>query len=75
MQGEPEGAAAELEPVFDLGAEYRVVTIMGRIGEVGRRLGHSRYAGSRPAADMTERIRAFQTGSLEHRAIEAPESP
>ncbi|MCW2889369.1 MAG: hypothetical protein JWL58_6231, partial [Streptosporangiaceae bacterium] len=51
------------------------VTIIGRIGEVGRRLGHTRYAGSRPAADLRERIRAFQAGSLEHRAISAPEAP
>ena len=52
----------------------RVVTIIGRMGEVGRMLGHSRYAGSIPAADLKERIRAFQAGSLEHRAIAAPEA-
>jgi transcriptional regulator with XRE-family HTH domain len=75
MTGDPEGAAAELAPVFDLGAEYRVVTIIGRTAEVGRRLGHTRYQGDRRAADLAERIRAFQAGSLEYKAITAPGIP
>jgi hypothetical protein len=75
MRGDPEGAADELVPVFDLETQYRVVTIVGRIGEVGRRLASRRFTGSSHAADLRERIRAFQSGSLEHTAIEAPEAP
>jgi tetratricopeptide (TPR) repeat protein len=71
MQGAPEAAAAELEELFDLDAEYRVVTITGRLMEVGQRLAHSRYKGDARAADLRERIRAFQSGSLEHRALPA----
>jgi transcriptional regulator with XRE-family HTH domain len=74
MTGEPDGAAAQLDPVFDLGAEYRVVTIIGRMEEVSRRLGHSRYNGDRRAADLAERISAFRAGSLEHKALTAPET-
>ncbi|GAA2423239.1 hypothetical protein GCM10010191_38990 [Actinomadura vinacea] len=73
MMGEPEGAAEELGPVFDLGQEYRVVTIIGRMSEVAQRLGQSRYKGDSRATSLQERIRAFQTGSLEHKALTAPE--
>lgn len=75
MRGDPEGAADELAPVFDLEAQYRVVTIVGRVGEVGRRLAGRRFSGSGHAAELRERIRAFQAGSLEYKAIEAPEAP
>lgn len=73
MSGDPEGAAAELDEVFDLGSEYRVVTIIGRMSEIGRRLGHRRYKGNSRAAELREKIRAFQSGSLEHKALAAPE--
>jgi hypothetical protein len=73
--GDPEGAAEELAPVFDLEDQYRVVTIVGRIGEVGRRLADPCFAGSGPAEDLKERIRAFRAGSLEHKAIAASEAP
>ena len=75
MTGDVEGATAELGEVFDLGAEYRVVTITGRMGEIGHRLGHSRYGGDSRANELRERIRAFQSGSLEHDALTAPEVP
>lgn len=75
MSGDPEGAATELDEVFDLGTEYRVVTIIGRMNEVGRRLRHSRYKGDSRAAELRERIRAFQAGSLEPKALTAPEAP
>ncbi len=72
MRGDPEGAAEELAPVFDLEDRYRVVTIVGRASEVGRRLNDRRFAGSRPAQDLKERIRAFQAGSLAHRPLTLP---
>ncbi|MFC5746032.1 hypothetical protein [Actinomadura rugatobispora] len=75
MKGEPEGAAKELAPVFDLGREFRVVTITGRMTEVAQRLGHNRYKGDPRASSLQERIRAFQTGSLEHTALTTPEVP
>lgn len=75
MTGEPDRAASELEPVFDLEDHYRVVTIVGRMSEVRQRLTHSRYKGDRRAEALRERIRLFQTGSLEHVAINAPEAP
>ncbi|WP_165964541.1 helix-turn-helix transcriptional regulator [Actinomadura sp. KC216] len=75
MTGDPEGAAAELDEVFDLGSEYRVVTIIGRMSEIGRRLGHRRYKGDSRATELREKIRAFQSGSLEHKALTAPEVP
>ncbi|TDD80868.1 XRE family transcriptional regulator [Actinomadura darangshiensis] len=75
MTGDPAGAAAELDEVFDLGAEYRVVTIIGRVDEIGRRLGHSRYRGHPGAADLREKIRAFRIGSLEHKPLTAAEAP
>ncbi|MEU6034463.1 helix-turn-helix domain-containing protein [Actinomadura sp. NPDC047616] len=75
MTGEVEGALGELAPVFQLGAEYRVVTITGRMSEVGRRLGHSRYKSNPKAAELQEQIRDFQAGSLEHKALKAPENP
>ncbi|GAA2638850.1 helix-turn-helix transcriptional regulator [Actinomadura fulvescens] len=75
MMGEPEGAAEELAPVFDLGQEFRVVTIIGRMSEVAQRLGHSRYKGDQSAADLRDKIRAFRDGSLEHKAITGPETP
>lgn len=75
MNGEPEGAATELQPVFDLGAEYRVVTIVGRMAEVARSLGHSRYQGDPHAAALREQIRAFAAGSLERKVINPPEVP
>ncbi|MQY04099.1 hypothetical protein [Actinomadura macrotermitis] len=65
MKGDAEGAAEELAPVLDLGSEYRVVTIIGRVGEVAGRLGHSLYKGDPRAHDLHERIHAFQAGSLE----------
>ncbi|MBA9001944.1 helix-turn-helix domain-containing protein [Thermomonospora cellulosilytica] len=74
MNGEPEAAATELQPVFDLSPEYRVVTIVGRMTEVGRRLGHSRYKGDPHAAALRERIAVFQAGSLES-AASPPEVP
>lgn len=73
MNGDPQAAAVELGPVFDLDSEYRVVTIIGRMGEVSRQLDHNRYQGNRHAAGLQERIRAFEAGSLAHRAIAAPE--
>jgi transcriptional regulator with XRE-family HTH domain len=73
MTGEPDAASEQLDPVFGLGDEYRVVTIIGRATETGRRLAHSRYKGDRRAAELRERIRAFQAGSLEHTAIAGPE--
>jgi hypothetical protein len=73
MNGEPEAAAGELEPVFDLGPEYRVVTIVGRMKVVEQSLGHRRYAGSGVAANLQERIRLFRAESLEAKAITAPE--
>lgn len=75
MTGDPDGAAEDLAEVFDLGTEYRVVTIIGRMGEIGRRLGHSRYKGDPRAGELREKIRAFQAGSLEHEALTAPEVP
>ncbi|MFE9105666.1 helix-turn-helix domain-containing protein [Actinomadura geliboluensis] len=75
MAGEVEGAGDELEGVFDLGAEYRVVTITGRMGEIGRRLGHSRYKGDPRATELRERIRAFRAGSLEYRSLIVSEVP
>ncbi|MWA02334.1 helix-turn-helix domain-containing protein [Actinomadura sp. LD22] len=75
MTGEPDGAAEELKEVFDLGADYRVVTIIGRMGEIERRLGHSRYKGDPCAAELREKIRAFRAGSLEHKALTAVEAP
>ncbi|MFC6884127.1 MULTISPECIES: hypothetical protein [Actinomadura] len=75
MLGEPEGAARELSPVFDLGNEYRVVTIIGRMTEVVQRLGHSRFKGDPRAVALQEEIRAFQVGFLEHKALTAPEVP
>lgn len=71
MRGEAEGASAELAPVFELGPEYRVVTIIGRLAEVGQRLGNTRYVGNHAARELQERIRVFRTGSLEHKAIAA----
>ncbi|MFD0690975.1 hypothetical protein [Actinomadura fibrosa] len=65
MRGDPEGAAAELDEVFDLGSEFRVVTITGRLAELSRRLRHSRYDGDPRAADLRDQIRAFQAGSLD----------
>lgn len=73
MTGETEEASAELAEVFDLATEYRVVTITGRMDEIGHRLGHSRYKGDVRAAELREKIRAFQAGSLEHEAVPAPE--
>ncbi|GAA1585202.1 hypothetical protein GCM10009678_79710 [Actinomadura kijaniata] len=73
MTGDPEGATAELEPVFALGDDYRVVTIIGRMSEVGQRLKHSRYGRDPRAAELRDRIRAFQAGSLERKAVTAPE--
>lgn len=73
MLGEPEGAARELPPVFELGNEYRVVTIVGRMTEVVQRLGHSRFKGDPRAAALREEIRVFQAGSLEHKALTVPE--
>ncbi|MEU5876163.1 helix-turn-helix domain-containing protein [Spirillospora sp. NPDC047279] len=73
MMGETEGAAEQLAPVFNLGLEYRVVTITGRTGEVAQRLGHSRYEGDPRAGALVKRIRAFQSGSLQHQAITCSE--
>ncbi|WP_169814125.1 helix-turn-helix domain-containing protein [Actinomadura kijaniata] len=73
MTGDAEGAAAELNPVLDLGDEYRVVTIIGRMSEIGQRLRHSRYKGDRHAADLREKISVFQAGSLEHKTAAVPE--
>ncbi|MEV4258808.1 hypothetical protein AB0J52_37085 [Spirillospora sp. NPDC049652] len=73
MTGDPNGAEFELEPVFDLEDQFRVVTIVGRMGEVRQRLAHSRYKGDRRAEALRERIRLFQAGSLEHKAVGASE--
>ncbi|MEW2354331.1 hypothetical protein [Spirillospora sp. NPDC029432] len=75
LLGEPARAAEELAPVFELDPEYRVVTIIGRLSEVSRRLGHSRYKGDPRAAALRDQIRAFQAGSLEHKALATPEVP
>ncbi|WP_037559389.1 hypothetical protein [Spirillospora albida] len=74
MAGEPAAAAAELEDVFGIEADYRVVTISGRMTDVDRRLRHSRYRADPCASDLRTRIRAFQAGSLEHRALTASEA-
>ncbi|MEV5574764.1 helix-turn-helix transcriptional regulator [Spirillospora sp. NPDC052269] len=73
MTGDPDRAESELEPVFDLEDHFRVVTIVGRMGEVRQRLAHSRYKSDRRAEALRERIHLFQTGSLEHKAIGAAE--
>ncbi|TDC54465.1 XRE family transcriptional regulator [Actinomadura sp. KC345] len=74
MSGDIEDADAELDGVFDLGTEYRVVTIVGRMGEISRRLGHRRYEGDPRAAELREKIRAFQAGSLEHEPVATREN-
>ncbi|TDE25241.1 helix-turn-helix transcriptional regulator [Actinomadura sp. 6K520] len=75
MSGDPEAAAAELDEVMALGSEYRVVTIIGRLAEIRRRLCNSRYKGDSRAVELCEKIRAFQAGSLEHKALTASEAP
>src|SRR5262249_16207156 len=73
MSGEPEGAMTELEPVFDISPEYRVVTIVGRMGAIARTLEGDPYQGSDTARALQERIRAFRAESLEHKATAALE--
>ncbi|MFD9947842.1 hypothetical protein ACFWYW_11040 [Nonomuraea sp. NPDC059023] len=59
-----EAASSELASVFELGPEYRVVTIAERMGQIDRLLQNIGHQDMRRIADLRERIRAFQSGSL-----------
>ncbi|MEV5707321.1 helix-turn-helix transcriptional regulator [Actinoallomurus sp. NPDC052274] len=67
LNGDPEGAEAELAPVLEIGPSFRVATISGRLKAAERGLEDRRYRASETARTLRERIRIFRAESLDAR--------
>ncbi|MEV5749983.1 hypothetical protein AB0L00_19350 [Actinoallomurus sp. NPDC052308] len=67
LNGDPEGAQAELTSVFEIGPAFRVTTISGRMKAIGRGLEDRRYRASDTATTLREQIRRFRLESLDAR--------
>jgi tetratricopeptide (TPR) repeat protein len=62
--GEIEGAQSKLEAVLALPPEQRLETFTTRLGEMREVLRRSRYAVSRPGAEIHRQIEDFRSGAL-----------
>lgn len=71
LKGDLEGAAAELEELFGLPPERRLVTLSTRLGELDWRLRQPRYRGCRPAAELREQITHYRAHTITAHALMA----
>jgi tetratricopeptide (TPR) repeat protein len=62
--GALDAAVAEVEPVFTLEPELRIATVTAYTTAVGRQLGGARYRDSRPAQELQQKVREFNTAAL-----------
>jgi transcriptional regulator with XRE-family HTH domain len=75
LNGDPEGAAAELTSVFEISPAFRVATISGRMKAIDHSLGQPRYRATEAAKDLRERIHMFCADSLDAKPCHTLEVP
>src|SRR5207344_2921374 len=59
LNGSPDGAAAEVEPVLALPPGMRVATVTAYTERLRRRLEHPRYDGAAGVRDLADRLARF----------------
>jgi tetratricopeptide (TPR) repeat protein/transcriptional regulator with XRE-family HTH domain len=69
MAGDLDLALGEFQPVLELPGEQRLATLVSRFGDVHRRLTQYRFAGSREALALQERISDYRAEAITTRAI------
>ena len=64
LNGSPDGAAAEVEPVLALPPGMRVATVTAYTERLRRRLEHPRYDGAAGVRELAERLAQFNADAL-----------
>lgn len=64
INGSPDGASAEVEPVLALPPGMRVATVTAYTERLRRRLGHPRYNGAAGVRELAERLAQFNADAL-----------
>jgi hypothetical protein len=64
LNGSPDGAAAEVEPVLALPSSMRVATVTAYTERLRRRLEHPRYNGAAGVRELGERLAQFNADAL-----------
>ena len=64
LNGSPDGAAAEVEPVLALPSSMRVATVTAYTERLRRRLEHPRYNGAAGVRELSERLAQFNADAL-----------
>jgi hypothetical protein len=64
LNGSPDGAAAEVEPVLALPPGMRVATVTAYTERLRRRLEHPRYDGAAGIRDLADRLAQFNADAL-----------